>query len=96
MDLRAVRFGVRGAGLQVGSNQGHPPHPELLEPGISVPGHQVLDLLRHVLRGDAAEQVVEGKHRVGFAAAEVGLEVHHRAGVAVAAHATQGPAEQVP
>ena len=96
MDLRAVRFGVRGAGLQVGSDQGHPPHPELLEPRVSVPGHQVLDLLGHVLRGNAAEQVVEGKHRVGFTATEVGLKVHHGAGVAVAAHATQGPAEQIP
>ena len=39
---------------------------------------------REFQRIDAGEQVVQGQHRVGFAAAEVGLKLHHRIAALVA------------
>ena len=57
---------------------------------------QVLYFLRKFVLLGATEQVVKGQHGVGFSAAEVGLQIHHRASVGVPTEASQSTGEQVP
>ena len=82
--------------LQIRSHQGDAPYPQIIQPRIAGVLNQILYLLRKIVLLGAAKQVVKGQHGVGFSAAEVGLQVHHRASVGVPAEASQSSGEQVP
>lgn len=82
--------------LQIRAHQGDAPYPQVIQPRVTGVLDQVLYFLRKIVLLGAAKQVVEGQHGVGFTTAEVGLQVHHRAGVGVPTEASQSAGEQVP
>ena len=88
-DLGAVVLDDRRAGLEVGADEGDPSDIERAEVGVAVRGDEFLKFLREVLDRCAAEQVVQRQHRVGLAAAEVGLKVDHGARAGFAGGASQ-------
>ena len=94
-NLGAVVLDDRRAGLQVGADECGPSDIERAEVGVAVRGDEFLKLLREVLDRSAAEQVVQRQHRVGLAATEVGLKVHHRARAGFPVQASQRPRQQV-
>ena len=94
--LGAVFLNAWRPSLQIRTHQGDAPYPQVIQPRVAGVLDQILYFLRKIVLLGAAKQVVEGQHGVGFSAAEVGLQVHHRASVGVPAKASQSTSEQVP
>ena len=94
--LSAVFLDAWRPRLQIRAHQGNAPYPQVIEPRVAGVLNQILYFLRKIVLLGAAKQVIEGQHGVGFSAAEVGLQVHHRAGVGVPTEASQSAGEQVP
>ena len=94
--LSAVFLDAWRPRLQIRAHQGDAPYPKIIQPRVASVLDQILYLLRKIVLLGAAKQVVKGQHGVGFSAAEVGLQIHHRAGVSVPAEASQSAGEQVP
>ena len=86
--LGAVFLDAWRASLQIRSHQGDAPHPQVIQPRVASILDQVLYFLRKIVLLSTTEQVVKGQHGVGFATTEVGLQIHHRAGVGVPAEAS--------
>ena len=93
--FRPVPLDGGRARLEGGSHERDPPHPHPREIRVAAGGDELLDLLRQVVRRGAAEQMVEREHRMGLAAAEIRLEVHHGAGVPIAVQPAQRPGQEV-
>ena len=81
---RAVRLGDGIARRDADAHQDHPAHRRRRR-GAGLPQQRV-DAGQLARRG-AGKEVVQGEHRVGLAAAEVGLQLHHR----IAGRAGQPP-----
>ena len=75
VDHGAIGLGHRVAG---GDFVPHQHHPISLGEGLHASFSQHRVHSRELAGADPREQVVEGQHRVGLAAAEVGLELDHR------------------
>ena len=86
--LSAVFLDAWRPRLQIRTHQGDAPHPQVIQPRVAGVLNQILYFLRKIVLLGAAKQVVKGQHGVGFPAAEVGLQVHHRASVGVPTEAS--------
>ena len=75
MYLGTVGCDVRGSGFEVGTDEGDAPYSEMGEIGVVVVCDEFLDFLGEGTGGRSTEEVIEGEHGVGFAAAKVGLQV---------------------